>query len=335
MVKFQDYYEALGVPRDASVEQIQKAFRKLAKKYHPDVNKEKSAQDKFKQINEAQEVLSDPEKRRLYDQLGPDWKSGQEFRPPPGFNAGQAGGAFRGRSSAGFDFGSGGRSFEFGGSSSGFSDFFQSFFGGGAASAESGGFENIFSGTGPRSQGTRPRRPTETELDVSLGEIYHSAKKKVSLRVTEYDEAGKPNVRTKELTVKIPGGVSSGSVIRLSGQGANGGDLLLKLRVSPDDKYRLEEAGLVAPVKIAPWEAALGASVSVDIFGDELKISIPQGIQSGQRLRLKSKGLPTSAPGVRGDAFIEILVAVPKKLSDAEKRLYEELSQISAAPSRQ
>lgn len=314
MVQYEDYYQTLGVARDATPEQIQKAFRKLARKYHPDVNKEKSAEEKFKKINEAQEVLSDPKKRQLYDQLGANWQAGQEFRPPPG--------------SGGFDFGSAGRSFHFGGSGAdgGFSDFFKAFFGGGGMHEQgsdffsAGNFKNA-------------ARPTEAELEVRIAELYHSSRRKVALRVTEFDQAGQPVVRTKELNVKIPAGVNSGSVIRLSGQGANGGDLLLKLKVLPDQKYRLENNDLVVTTRIAPWEAALGSKISFDIFGEELKLSVPPGTQSQQRLRLKSKGLPSSSSH-RGDAYVEFEIAVPKVLNSEEKAAYEELKKVSAAVPR-
>lgn len=330
MVKFQDYYEILGVPRNATSEQIQKAFRKLARKHHPDVNKDKSAEDKFKQINEAQEVLSDPKKRSLYDELGADWKSGQDFRPPPGFNQG----GFRqpsGSRSAGFNFGGSGQGFDFGAGTegSGFSEFFQSFFGGGGANA---GFGEAFSSRNRKAP--KNQAPTEAELEVGVEEIFHAVKKKLALRVTEYDETGRPALRTKELTVKIPVGVSPGSVIRLAGQGSGGGDLLLKLKVLPDARYKIEDSGLILSTKIAPWEAALGASVVVNIFGEDLKLSIPAGTQSGQRLRLKGKGLHVQSAAKRGDAFLELVIVVPKTLSAAETKAYEELSRISPSPQR-
>lgn len=332
MVKFQDYYEILGVARNATSEQIQKAFRKLARKYHPDVNKEKSAEEKFKQINEAQEVLSDPKKRSLYDQLGADWKSGQDFRPPPGFNSGgfRSSGARPNAGSAGFDFGSSGQGFDYGqgGDGASFSEFFQSFFGGsgGSAAGGAGGFAES------SARNRRATAATEAELEVSIEEIFRAAKKSVSLRTTEYDQAGRPSVRTKELTVKIPVGVSSGSVIRLTGQGSSGGDLLLKLKVLPDPRYRIEDNALILTTKIAAWEAALGSSIVIDIFGEELKLNIPAGTQSGQRLRLKAKGLPQQSSGLKGDAYLELVVVVPKTLSEAEKTAYEELSRVSASP---
>jgi curved DNA-binding protein len=317
MVKYQDYYETLGVPRNATPEQIQKAYRKLARKYHPDVNKEKSAEEKFKAINEAQDVLSDSKKRKLYDELGANWQAGQEFRPPPG-------------SGAGFDFSSS-RGFNFGGSTAdmgGFSEFFQAFFGGNGGSQS---FGDVFSGGRFSAEKTRrSAAPTEAELEVGIDELYNCSKKKLTLRITEADETGRATSKLKELTVKIPGGVTSGSVIRLSGQGSSGGDLLLKLKLLADPKFRVEESGLIVKTKVAVWEAALGASINVNLFGQDLKINIPAGTQSGQLLRLKSKGLPLAGNNSRGDAFLEIDIYIPKTLSIKEKLLFEELREIGA-----
>ena len=324
MVQFQDYYKTLGVSRQASTDEIQKAFRKLARKYHPDVNKEKGAEEKFKQINEAQEVLSDPEKRKLYDQLGENWKAGQEFRPPPGyeeyFRQSQTSGA-----RSGFDFGNAGGAFNFGGG--GFSDFFESLFGARGAHNFSGA-QNF--------QQPRPSQAeqAQAEMDVSIEESYKGAEKKVALRVTELDHRGMPQNKTKTLSIKIPAGVRNGSVIRLAGQGASGSDLMLRVKLNNTQKLWLEEDKLIYKVMIAPWEAALGSKIALNLYGDEILLSVPAGTASGQRVRLKGKGLYSLKTKSRDDLLIEFAISIPKHISSEEKKLYEQLSKASKTPER-
>lgn len=316
-MKFQDYYEILGVKREASAEEIQKAYRGLARKYHPDVNKAKGAEDKFKQLGEAYEVLKDPEKRRRYDALGANWKAGQDFRPPPGFDSGQ----FRSAGGAGFDMG-------------GFSDFFESLFGGAQGGA---GFE--FAGGGFRAGGTpdfgrmfeesaRPRAGVAQEAEISLGlsDVYNGSKTGISLEGPQ---------GTKTLMVQIPAGTTNGSTIRLQGQGAPGvrgapaGDLLLKVKIAPHPRFKVENFDLATTLPIAPWEAALGAKIDLETLDGGVKINIPAGAQSGQRFRLKGKGLPKTKTE-RGDLFAELQIAVPRKLSGEEREYFEKLSRVSA-----
>jgi curved DNA-binding protein len=308
-VKYKDYYEILGVPRTATQEEIQRAYRKLARKYHPDVNKEPRAEEKFKEINEAYEVLKDPEKRRRYDQLGAHWKAGQDFTPPPGWEVH-------------FDFGPGaGKAFEdiifgFGGrGSSGFSDFFEMLFGGmrrGQAGAEASGFTRVRDGA-----------DQEATICISLEDAYHGAQKIITL----------PN-SNKTYEVKIPAGILPGQKIRLAGQGEPGigggrsGDLYLKVEIEPHPVYRLEGRDLYMNLPITPWEAALGVDVTVDTIAGSVTIRIPPGTQSGQKLRLRGKGMP-NPKGAPGDLYAVIQIMVPKHLTAKERELFEKLRDIS------
>lgn len=303
-VKFQDYYETLGVGRSASQDEIQKAYRKLARKYHPDVSKEEGAEDKFKQISEAYEVLKDPDKRKKYDALGANWKAGQDFQPPPGWENVQ--------------FSTGG----FGGGATDFSDFFSQIFGGGFGGGM-GGFQ-----TGARGHALRRRgEDYEVGIDVSLYEVHTGAGKRIEFDVREPDG----RVERKSLTVTIPMGVKSGSKIRLAGQGGPGvgggppGDLFLRVRIRPDSRFEPEGYNLRSTLKLTPWEAALGAEVNIPTMEGSVKMKVPAGIQSGQTLRLKGKGL-NRKHGEPGDLLVSVQIAVPKELTEKEKELFEQLA---------
>ncbi len=304
-VKFQDYYEVLGVKRDASQEEIQKAYRGLARKYHPDVAKSDDAEEKFKQISEAYEVLKDPDKRKRYDQLGANWKTGQDFTPPPGWGGFGGGGA-------------GGASFEFGGG--GFSEF----------------FESLFGGLGGRSRGAGGRRAAagatvEAELVLSLEDVVRGGSKSISL--ASPDAAGGRS--TKNYTVKIPVGVRDGSTIRLAGQGrpapggGAAGDLLLRVKVAPHARFEVDGHDVTSRLKLTPWEAALGAKVTVPTLDDSVTLTIPAGSQSGQKMRLRGKGLPKGKGEGAGDLYVELRVAVPKTLTEEERKLFESLREVS------
>ena len=314
-VKFQDYYETLGVKRDASQDEVQKAFRKLARKYHPDVNKERGAEAKFKQLNEAYEVLKDPEKRKRYDLLGANYHAGQDFEPPPGFDFGGA--RFR-RAGDGAAQGFTG----FGD----FSDFFESLFGGAGMGTEFG----AKFGSGQRAESSRRGEDHQAEIELSLEDVFHGGTKQVSFEQVEYDDRGVPHRALKTLKIKIPKGIRNGAVIRLSGQGASGvsggtaGDLLLKVRIARHPRYKLEGDDLVLQLPIAPWEAALGGSVTVPTISGEIRVNIPAGAQSGQRLRVRGRGLGKTT-GVHGDLFLELSIVVPGTLSDKERELMEQL----------
>ncbi len=339
-VKYQDYYETLGVSRGASQEEIQAAYRKLARKYHPDINKSPDAEERFKQLGEAYEVLRDPEKRKRYDALGADWKGGQDFTPPPGWEeffggtggAGGrvrrgAGGAAGGNTAPGFEFfgDSGFEESPFGGGV--FSDFFNMLFGQGAARNAAGGDRGF--GGPPRGQ------DQEAEITVSLEEAYQGGRRTISLEGAEPGADGRPRRTTRTFEVSIPAGVTDGRRLRLGGQGGRGaggrpaGDLYLRVRIAPHPVFRVNGADLETEVPVTPWEAALGANLEVPTVGGRAQIRLPPGIQSGQKLRLKGKGL-TRREGGRGDLYAVIRIAVPKHLSAREKELFEELARSSS-----
>lgn len=300
-MKFRDYYDVLGVSRSASPEEIQKAYRKLARKYHPDINKTKEAEDRFKEINEANEVLSDPQKRKKYDTLGANWKAGQEFKPPPGWEGG----------AAGFDFNGGGMN--------GFSDFFEAFFGGGGSPFGGGAG---FGGAGFGGGGARTRRgpePVEAEFEISIEDAVNGATKQIQLR----DASGK----VRSLTVKIPAGTTEGTTMKLSGKKEEG-DVYLKVRFASHPRYSVADHDLIVRLPVAPWEAALGAKVEVQLPDGSIKLAVPPGSQSGGKLRVRGRGLPKKA-GSRGDLLAELKVVVPTDLSPSEREIYEKLASVS------
>jgi curved DNA-binding protein len=314
-VQFRDYYETLGVPKTATEDEIRGAFRKLARKYHPDVAKDKKeAEEKFKQINEAYEVLSDPEKRQKYDQLGEHWNQpGGGFQPPPGWGAG-------GRPGEGFQRwggGDGGVEFEFGGT--GFSDFFETFFGGGRGQSAFGGF-------GQRAPQAERGSDVEADIMVTLEEALHGSTRTISFRRT-----GSNKVETYQ--VKIPRGVHEGQRIRLAGQGEAGerggksGDLFLRVRLARHPEFNVEGSDLIHDEKIEPSQAVLGAELMVPTLEGNVRMKIPPGTQGGQRFRLREKGLPSSA-GQRGDLYVEVQIQIPKKISDREREIWNELARL-------
>jgi DnaJ-class molecular chaperone len=305
-VKFRDYYEILGVQRSSTEEEIKKVYRKLARKYHPDLNpNNKQAEEKFKEVQEAYEVLSDAEKRRKYDQLGANWKNGAEFTPPP--NWGGQGVEFDlseifGRA----DRGGGGFTGQQGGT---FSDFFEMLFGG------RGGFQ---SGTRTQS-GPRGRRDSEAELSLPLEDMHRGTTRKLTVQLGNTQ---------KTLDVRIAPGARDNSQIRIPGGGPNQGDLYIRLRQEPDPRFTISGDDTENVVSISPWEAALGTSVEVPTVDGKAEIRIPAGIGSGQRLRLKGQGLNVRGGG-RGDHFVRVKIVVPKELSEAERKLFQELSRVS------
>ena len=325
-MKYLDYYAVLGIARDASANDIKKAFRKLARQYHPDVNKSAGAEARFKEINEANEVLSDPEKRKRYDALGQNWKSGQDFTPPPGW------GGFEGASS-----GPGGIPFDFGGAQGGdFSDFFSSLFGdlGGAgrsARGRRGG--NPFAGFGGFGGGAEaftPRgRDFEANLALSLEELFSREPKSLTLQVPSGQPDGTVARRSKTFHVRIPPGATDGTRIRLSGQGEGGGNLYLNLRVAPHPIFQLHGNDLDQTVPLAPWEAVLGAKIRIPTLEGPATLTIPPGTQGGARLRLAGKGLPDKH-GSRGDIFVNLRIAVPDHPTAKEKALFEQLAKESS-----
>ncbi|HJT81752.1 MAG TPA: J domain-containing protein [Chthoniobacterales bacterium] len=313
-VQFRDYYETLGVAKTASEDEIRSAFRKLARKYHPDVAKDKkAAEEKFKQINEAYEVLSDPEKRRKYDQLGANWNQPGGFQPPPEWAGQQPGGGFYRYGSGG----DGGVEFEFGGT--GFSDFFEAFFGGGRGHSAFGGFG--------RGQPQAERGlDVEADIMVPLEEALNGATRTVSLK-----RAG--SNKTETYQVKIPRGVREGQRIRLAGQGEAGerggksGDLFLRVRLARHPDFRVEGSDLIHEEKIYPWQAVLGTEVKLPTLEGDVRLKVPAGTRSGQRFRLRGRGLPSSS-GSRGDLYVEVQIEVPKKISDRERELWSQLARL-------
>jgi len=298
-VRFKDYYETLGVPRSASDTDIKKAFRKLAREHHPDVAKDKKrAEEKFKEINEAYEVLSDPAKRKKYDELGADWKSGAEFRPPPGWGGQQAYRTGRGV---------GAEEFEFGGT--GFSDFFESLFGRmrGGRGFPSRGFGGA--------EAAEFSRDIEGDIMVTLDEAMRGSVRSVSVRHESH---------TQTYQVKIPAGVTEGQKLRLAGRGESGGDLYLRVRLAKHPDFELDGHNLIYEAALSPWEAVLGVEISVPTLHGRVNIKIPAGTQAGQKLRLRGRGLPPA-----GDLIVVAQVVVPAKVTDAERRLWEQLARES------
>ncbi len=318
-VQYKDYYEILGVPRSANESEIKKAFRKLAREYHPDVARDKKkAEEKFKELNEAYEVLGDAEKRKKYDQLGANWKSGAEFRPPPGWENSGGGQAFHGRGQGGEEF-----EFQFGGT--GFSDFFEQLFG--SMGGRRGGFGRFSNVEEPET--AERGRDIEGDIMVTLNEAMHGAVRAVNVRHT----VGR-SVKTETHQVKIPPGVTEGQRLRIAGRGEAGrgggaaGDLYLRVRLARHPDFEVEDHNLVYEAELAPWEAVLGTNLSVPALDGRVNIKIPPGTQSGQKLRVRGRGLP-GRDGGHGDLMVVTRVVLPAKVSDAEKKLWEQLSRES------
>ena len=316
-MEFQDYYKVLGVEKNAEASDIQKAYRRLARQYHPDVNKDAGAEDRFKEIGEAYEVLRDSEKREKYDQYGSAWKKAQTSgAPPPGWEEFQFDFGQGGSRSGGFDFGS-----------SGFSSFFEMLFGDDVDVR----FAQGPSGFGARPRTTRRRAPgrnREATLRVSLEDLFHGASREIEL-VDPMDG------RRKTLRVSIPKGVQPGQKIRLAGQGEPGmngdsGDLHLQIELEPHQRYRVEDRNLITELPITPWEAALGGEAIAETLAGEIKLRLPPGSSSGRRIRLHGKGLPGGASGTDGDLFLELKIVVPEVLDDEERKLFEQLRDTSS-----
>jgi curved DNA-binding protein len=308
VVEYKDYYKVLGVGRDASAEEIKRSYRKLARKYHPDVSKEKNAEDKFKEVQEAYEVLHDPKKRAAYDQLGQNWRAGEQFRPPPDWGER-------------FQFSFGGTGEE----PADFSDFFASLFGGGAQ-GQFGGMRGQFGGA--RAQRARHGEDRHARIDIDLEEAYHGATRNLRLQQPEVTSHGDIAVKEREIRVAIPPGVTDGQQIRLRGQGEPGdrggaaGDLYLEVHTRPHPVYRLEGRNVVLSLPATPWEAALGAQVEVPTLGGTVQMTIPKGARTGQRLRLKGRGLPGKPPG---DQLVELEIVTGPADSPKARELYEQM----------
>jgi curved DNA-binding protein len=301
-MEFKDYYTILGIDRSATQDEIKRAYRKLARKFHPDINKDLDAEKRFKEIGEAYEVLKDPEKRAVYNQIGSKWKEGEDFTPPPGWNAG----------------------FEFSGSgyttANDFSDFFETLFGRGTRGP-------VFRGD---ERGVHARGNDHfAKIMVSLEDAYAGNMVTISLNLAEVDGAGRVVTRSHTLQVKIPRGIAEGQQIRLAGQGGPGlgssprGDLYLEIAFQPHRLFRIEKRDVTVELPITPWEAALGSKITVPTLGGKVELKIPAGSQSGQKLRLKGRGLPGKPSG---DQFVVLRIVTPKAETPAARALYEQMA---------
>jgi len=314
-MEYRDYYETLNVPRTASADEIKKSYRRLARKYHPDVSKEQDAESKFKQVQEAYEVLKDPEKRAAYDQLGSNWKAGQDFRPPPDFGGGFE---FRGRP--------GGQNAEF----ESFSDFFSSLFGG--AGPFAGGGPNPYgdggAGAGTRRRSARRGRDHHARIDIDLEEAFRGGTRTFELQRPELADDGTLQMRKHTVKVNIPAGITDGQQLRLAGQGegspggGTAGDLFLEVHTRPHRQFKVDGRDVTTTLPLAPWEAALGSTVTVPTLGGAVEMRIPAGAQSGQKLRLRGRGLPGSPAG---DQFVQLKVVLPPADSPKARALYEQM----------
>lgn len=305
---YKDYYAVMGVDRTATQDEIKRAYRKLARRYHPDVSKEDDAERRFKEVGEAYEVLRDPEKRAAYDRLGADWKAGQDFRPPPGWDTG-------------FEFAGG----DFAGADRGdFSDFFESLFG-------RGGFRGATGARPGQHPGRMRGEDHHARIQIDLEDAYRGSTVGLELRVPEYDPSGRLVQRRRSIQVRIPRGVTPGKRIRLAGQGAPGpdgrhGDLYLEVELRPHRLYSVDGSDVHLTLPITPWEAALGARVQVPTLGGRVDLTIPPGARAGQKLRLKGRGLaPPDRPP--GDQIVTLQIAVPPAETDAQKALYRQMAE--------
>ncbi|MBQ7221434.1 MAG: DnaJ domain-containing protein [Synergistaceae bacterium] len=289
-MKYKDYYAILGVSRDAKPDEIRKAYRKLAKQYHPDVNKEAGAEAKYQEINEAYEVLKDSAKRERYDTLGQNWQGGQDFTPPSGWQHVDFGGA------GGF-------------SGEGFSDFFQTLFGG--AGGRFGGFQDIFSGAGYTQN---MKRDVQAELTLTLEQVMKGGEFALGL-----------NNRT--LNVRLPKGITDGSQIKLPGKADNGGDILVNIHIAPHKVFTVEGTDLTRDVHVPVWDAVLGREIHVETLDGGVSVKMPAGIQDGQKLRLRGKGLP-GRNGTSGDLYVRVRIDIPRNLNSKQNELWQELARL-------
>jgi len=308
-MEFKDYYEIMGVKRDATQDEIKRAYRKLARKYHPDVSKESDAEARFKEVGEAYEVLKDPEKRSAYDQLGANWKAGQDFNPPPDWDQG-------------FEFKGGGFT---GADAEQFSDFFETLYG-------RGGFAQGYSRQGQ--QGFHARgEDTHAKIVIDLDDAYQGTTRSLSLKHTELGADGRPQLKERTLNVRIPKGVRQGQHIRLAKQGGAGmgkgepGDLYLEVEFRVHSFYHVEGRDVYLDLPVAPWEAALGATIKVPTPDGAVDLKIPANSSGGRKLRLKGRGIPGKSAG---DLYVVIQIALPSADSEAVKAAYHELEK--AAP---
>jgi curved DNA-binding protein len=312
-MEFKDYYKTMGVPRDASQDDIKRAYRKLARKYHPDVSKDPQAEARFKELGEAYEVLKDPEKRVAYDRLGTNWKANQEFRPPPDWNAG-------------FEFSQQGFT---GADASQFSDFFESLFGRSfrAEQARHGGESH-----GGRGSGFfhAPGEDRYAKIMIDLEDSYHGATRTIPLQVPEVDAEGHVSTREHKLNVVIPRGIRPRQYIRLIGKGAPGhgqgkaGDLYLEIEFRPHPIYRVDESDIYLDLPVAPWEAVLGTTITVPTPEGMVDLKIPGDSTTGRKLRLKGRGIPGKTPG---DFYVVLRIVPPPATDESDRAFYRSMAE--------
>ncbi len=301
-MEFKEYYKALGVEPTANADEIKTAYRKLARKYHPDVSKESNASARMAEVNEAYAVLSDPEKRAAFDKLAQRRAAGQDFQPPPGWDAG-------------FDFSHAGSP---AGDDGEFSDFFNAIFGRAARARQGGGARAQMRGG-----------DQHAKISISLADAYHGATRSLALREARLDESGNVVNAERVLDVRIPKGVKAGQSIRLRGQGSPGfnggsaGDLYLEIEFEPDARYRVEGRDVTQTVPISPWEAALGATVEVPTPGGHVEVKVPAGSNNGRKLRLKGRGIPGDPPG---DLYLELELASPSASTEKEREVFRTMA---------
>ncbi|MHB1947603.1 MAG: DnaJ C-terminal domain-containing protein [Gammaproteobacteria bacterium] len=306
-MEFKDYYATMGVPRTASADEIKRSYRKLARKYHPDVSKEPNAEEKFKEVQEAYEVLKDPKKRASYDQLGTQWQAGQEFRPPPNWQG---------------QYYEEGSPFEEGGFG-GFSDFFENIFGGGRSGRHAGVRQR-------HHEFNQRGSDQHAKINVSLEEAYHGATKEIQLQVPEIDAQGRAHNKSRVLKINIPKGVISGQQLRLAQQGLPGigkgapGDLYLEIELLPHRLFTLQGRDVYVTLPVTPWEAALGAKITVPTLGGPVDMKISPNSQAGQKLRLKERGIPGRP---HGDQYALLQIQTPPAHTDTQRALYEKMAQ--------
>jgi len=299
-MKFKDYYEILGLTRSATQDEVKHAYRKLARKYHPDVSKDPDAEARFKELGEAYAVLKDPEKRAAYDQMGSQWKAGQDFQPPPGWDTG-------------FEFSGG----DFGAGPGGeHSDFFEALFG-------------RHFGTGQRGHMRAQGQDHHAKVQIDLLDAYRGAQRSIALRMPELDAEGRVALQERKLDVSIPKGIRAGQHLRLAGQGAPGlgggaaGDLYLEIVFKPDPKFRADGRDVYANLPLAPWEAALGAAVMAPTPEGPVRLTIPPGSVAGRQLRLKGRGIPGTPPG---DLYVVLTIALPPADSETAREAYRAMA---------
>ncbi len=288
-MQYKDYYKILGVDKNSSPDEIRKAYRNLAKKYHPDVSKEKNAEEKYKEINEAYEVLKDPAKKQKYDNFGMNYNSGQDFTPPPGWQHVE----FNGQ--------------DLGGN---FSDFFNNLFGSGF-----GGFNDVFN-----SRHQQPvKSDSEVDLNLTLEQIITGGTRELILKNS--------NGTKRNLKVNLPKGITEGSRIKLPGKSEGGGDIYVNIHVAPHKIYKVDGYNLTREIKVNAWDAVLGKDFNTETLNGAVTVKMPPGIQDGQKLRLRGKGLP-GRNGIDGDMFIEIKIEIPRHVNSRQKALWEELARL-------